>query len=306
MRILITSGGGAKGAFSVGAVQHLLTRFNSFDFISGTSTGSAIAALTAAGKIAEMVTIYRTTDNAKILRPTDLVDSITSGNPFIYDTLPLEQQMDTHIDAAAFQTIMQSGITLCFNAVCLQTGKITVFSTVPINASPKYDQVRINDLTMLKKAILGSSNQAVFMPPVTVNGLQFADGGNREVVPTRVVVTNISPAQSHEIYILSNNPDQLVRNDTTFTDILQVLFRTITMFIQEVRENDLETLVNFKNNATGSVKIFYIRPDSELDVEFPTGLRFDPIRMRFWIQLGEQKARNILDNNPNGNLGLFV
>ena len=306
MRILITSGGGAKGAFSVGALQHLFTRFNSFDFISGTSTGSAIAALTAAGKMNEMVDIYRNTTNAMILKPTDLVDSVTSGNPFIYDTLPLEQQMDTHIDDAAFNNIMQSGIMLCFNAVCLQTGMITVFSTVPLNASPRYDQIRINDLPTLKKAILGSSNQAVFMPPVPLNGRQYADGGNREVVPAKVVVNNISRNQDHEIYVLSNNPDQLVQNNRNFTSILDVLFRAITMFIQEVRENDLETLVNFRNNAAGSVRIFYIRPDSELDVDFPTGLRFDPMRMRFWMQLGEQKAKDIIDNNPNGNLGLIV
>ena len=51
IRALITSGGGAKGAFTVGALNELADMgIDQYDIISGTSTGALIAALTVAGK----------------------------------------------------------------------------------------------------------------------------------------------------------------------------------------------------------------------------------------------------------------
>ena len=138
-----------------------------------------------------------------------------------------------------------------------------------------------------------------------INGKQYVDGGNREVIPSKVVVNNLSTSGNHEIYVLSNNPHELVQINTVYTGIIDVLFRAITMFIQEVRETDLQNLTIFKNSVS-NVKIYYIRPDHELDLQFPTGLRFDKIRMRQWMVQGEQKAREVLDNNPSGNWGLVV
>lgn len=159
---------------------------------------------------------------------------------------------------------------------------------------------------MMIDGLMGSSNQAAFMKPVEIGGKQYVDGGNREVIPTRVVVNNISTEEDHEIYVLSNNPHELVTINKTFTNILEVLFRAITMFIQEVRENDLETLVGFRLASSGNVRIFYIYPEEELDRQFPTGLRFDPFRMRTWMEEGKQRAETILNQFPNGNLGLVA
>lgn len=113
MRILITSGGGAKGAFSVGALQYLSGAFNGgFDLISGTSTGSLIAAMIAANKLQTLVDVYRNTTNQRILKPTDILDSSRKGQPYIYDTQPLMDQLDTYLDQAAYDTIMRSASIL--------------------------------------------------------------------------------------------------------------------------------------------------------------------------------------------------
>jgi len=307
MRILITSGGGAKGAFTVGALQHLRDVLpGGFDFISGTSTGALIAAMVAANRLQDLENVYKTTTNSMILEPMDIVDSATSGQPYIYGTQPLLEQVKTYLTSDAYDTIMQSNTLLCLNSVCLQTGRITVFSTKPINSSQAYDIIPINNFQMMIDGLMGSSNQAAFMKPVEIGGKQYVDGGNREVIPTRVVVNNISTEEDHEIYVLSNNPHELVTINKTFTNILEVLFRAITMFIQEVRENDLETLVGFRLASSGNVRIFYIYPEEELDRQFPTGLRFDPFRMRTWMEEGKQRAETILNQFPNGNLGLVA
>jgi len=144
------------------------------------------------------------------------------------------------------------------------------------------------------------------MNPVEINGKQYVDGGNREVIPTKVVVENIPTNEAHDIYVLSNNPTDLLERNDMFTNILDVLFRAITMFIQEVRENDMETLVNFKLGAPKPIRIFYIHPEKELDTQFPTGLNFDKFQMRGWIREGKQAAETLITANPNGNMGLVV
>ena len=306
MRILITSGGGAKGAFSVGALQYLTQQPGGFDFISGTSTGSLIAAMIAANKLQTLVDVYRNTTNQMILKPVDLVDAADKKLPYLYDTLPLTKQLDSYLDHAAYTTIMNSAVRLCFNSVCLQNGKISVFTTKPVNASPSYDSYLINSLSMMKDGMMGSSNQAAFMPPVEFNGKQFVDGGNREVIPTRVVVQNIPSNQPHDIYVLSNNPLEFRVDNKIFKSILEVLFRAVTMFIQEVRENDMEALTRFKQSASKPVRIFYIYPDTELDIDYPTGLRFDKFRMRTWMTEGAAKAQHVVTKFPNGNWGLVA
>ncbi|MBC9935036.1 patatin-like phospholipase family protein [Chitinophaga qingshengii] len=303
MNVLITSGGGAKGAFSVGALRQLMTTtgIRNFDLISGTSTGALIAAMVAAGKIPEVTDIYLSNSNADILNKQNAIDNIINNKPYLYDTTPLENQIRQQMTDAAWHTIQQSPALLCLNAVCLQTGRLTVFSSRPLAANPHYDNLVISTTEMLVKALQSSSNQAVFMPPVTINGLQYVDGGNREVIPTRAVVSNLPPQQEHRIYILSNNPDAQQPGTGNYTALLDVLMRAVTIFIQEVRENDLEVLSAYKQSASTPVKVYYISPEAELDPDFPTGLRFDRLLMQSWMKQGQLRAKTILQQSPNGN-----
>lgn len=307
MNVLITSGGGAKGAFSVGALKVIRRAITRFDLISGTSTGSLIAAMVAAGRTDALEDVYRNTVNADILRPDNLIENMQRGLPYIYDTGPLQQQIERHIDAAAFAQVVNSGMPLCLNAVSLQTGRITVFTTAPVSQNPALFDVRpVTDHHGLVQALLASSNQAAFMKPVELDGQQFADGGNREVIPSRVVVSNLSFTEDHTIFVLSNNPHELMPVAEKFTSFLSVLFRAVSLFIQEVRENDLDLLSSYKFRSQAQVRIFYIHPAEELDPDFPTGLRFDKLRMRHWMQLGEARAADILARFPEGNFGLIV
>ena len=85
MRVLITSGGGAKGAFTVGVLNYLKNekQITHFDLISGTSTGALIASLASVGKIDELKEVYLNTTNANILEPLNLFDTVISGNSIL-------------------------------------------------------------------------------------------------------------------------------------------------------------------------------------------------------------------------------
>src|SRR6185436_2846321 len=212
MRVLITSGGGAKGAFSVGVLRYLKEQQNidSYDFISGTSTGALIASIASIGRFDQLANIYLNTNNAGVLEPQNLIDSLVNGDPFIFNTDPLLQQIEQNIDDATFAEIKASRTKLCFNAVSLQTGRVTVFATKEIIPAPHYDTKLITDRRMFINALLGSSNQAVFLNPIRIGDNDYVDGGNRETVPTRVVVENLNTREDHEIFILSNNPNNIL------------------------------------------------------------------------------------------------
>jgi predicted acylesterase/phospholipase RssA len=307
MRVLITSGGGAKGAFSVGVLEYLKKEKNidHFDLISGTSTGALIASLASVGKIQQLIDVYLSTTNSDILIPQNLLESITNARPFVFDTYPLMKQIEDNIDNDTFSKIMASDTRLCLNAVNLQTGRVTVFTTKDILPGNLYDTKRITTRNELTQALLASSNQAVFMNPIRIANEDFVDGGNREVVPTRVVFSNLDKDEEHEIYILSNNPNEIVTfPNKKYTSLLDVLMRAIMMFVQEVRENDLEVMARFKTMCP-KAKIFYLCPDGELDKEFPTGLRFDRGNMLEWMEAGKAMAKEVIETTPSGNFPEF-
>jgi predicted acylesterase/phospholipase RssA len=298
-RALITSGGGAKGAFTVGALNALADiGINKYDIISGTSTGALLAALSVLGKFSELEDIYLSVNNDDILKKQNIADNILNDRPFIYDTDPLLEMITTHITDDTFNQIMASPTILCLTSISLQTGKISVFCTKDIPSTEKYTVSPITTRQRLIDALLASSSQAGFVRPISIdagNGIeQFVDGGNRDVIPSRVV-TDLNP---DEIYVLSNNPSVLFRGDDDYshTSVVNVILRAISIFIQDVRENDLAVLEEFAKEP--NKKVFRIEPTQDLDPAHATGLNFNPITMTVWMGMGRNRVNTIVPDRP--------
>ena len=292
MRAIITSGGGAKGAFTVGALIELKRRgLDKFDFVSGTSTGALMAGMLAIDKLEVLENIYSNINTDDILTQQNIISNLTSNKPYLFDTTPLENIIDQYITHEAFEAIMASETILSLTAISLQTGRITAFTTKEIPSTDKYDTRLITDLQMLKNAMLASSNQAAFLPPVKIGNEQFVDGGNREVIPSRIVIDQ----NPDDIFVLSNNPLTLVKGKDNYEGFLDVLTRAIAIFVTEIRANDLELLANF--GKRDGKKVITIEPDRDLDPENSTGLRFDQDLMIGWMRKGELTAENVLEEN---------
>lgn len=302
-KALILSGGGAKGAFSIGALKVLQERRGGLDFdiISGTSTGSLIAALLAADRLDLLRKIYLNVDNTSIVNPQNIVANIRNDIPYLMSDAPLRTIIDREIDQNVATTILNSSVTLLLTAVSLQTGKITVFSNVEIIPTPesRYNFVRLKNRKDLLNALSASSNQFAFLPPIPMNvggtkAEQLIDGGVRDTIPTRAVF-ELEP-DPEEIVVISNNPITLFQVTKDYKSPIDILMRGISIFIQDVRENDLKVLDDWKESS-GKAYVL-IMPDGDLDVEYPTGLRFERQRMADMMITGERKANEILGPAP--------
>ena len=294
---LILSGGGAKGAFTVGALSFMMKERPdiSFDIISGTSTGALIAALVTVGKIDLLRQIYTHVTNDDIIRKQDPGVIFRNNQPFFFSDAPLTNMIEEHITEDLALQIIQSPKKLFLTAMNLQSGRITVFSNKAIQSTAMYDVRQILDRKLLIAALRASSNQAAFLPPVSITKAdgkteQFIDGGNREVIPCLAVIDQ-NPST---VFVLSNNPKHIFPIEKIYTSVLDVLMRTISIFIQDVRENDLVALEKWRENRGTDVTIHYIEPVKDLDPDFPTGLRFEPGRMGVMMAQGEIRARGIL------------
>jgi predicted acylesterase/phospholipase RssA len=302
-KALILSGGGAKGAFTIGALNVLQEMRGQLDFdiISGTSTGSLIAALLAANRLDLLRKIYLSVDNTNIVNSQNIVNNIRNDIPYLISDAPLRTVIDREITSAVATSILSADITLLLTAVSLQTGKITVFSNkkiVPTTQS-KYNYRQLTTRAELLSALSASSNQFAFLPPMPINvgggrTEQMIDGGVRDTIPTKPVF-EIEPDPA-EIVVLSNNPLSLFQVNKNYTSPIDILMRGISIFIQDVRENDLQVLNDWKAQ-TGKDYIL-IQPDADLDEAFPTGLRFERQRMADMMVSGERKAREILSPQP--------
>jgi predicted acylesterase/phospholipase RssA len=302
-KALILSGGGAKGAFSIGALKVLQERRGGLDFdiISGTSTGSLIAALLAADRLDLLRKIYLNVDNTSIVNPQNIVANIRNDIPYLISDAPLRTIIDREIDQNVATAILNSNVTLLLTAVSLQTGKITVFSNYEIipSTQSRYNFRHLKNRKDLLNALSASSNQFAFLPPIPINvggtkAEQLIDGGVRDTIPSRAVF-ELEP-DPEEIVVISNNPIALFPVTKDYKSPIDILMRGISIFIQDVRENDLKVLDDWKENSGKDYLL--IMPDGDLDIEFPTGLRFERQRMSDMMITGERKANEILGPAP--------
>jgi NTE family protein len=292
-RALILGGGGAKGAFSVGALLALKKRnLFPFDIVSGASTGAFIATLAVADELEILRQQYLSVGPNDILAKQNIVANVLNGKAFLFDTYPLLQLTNRHITEEVFRKVMSAqSPALCITAVSLQSGRPTVFTNKELLPRDQYFVKKFSDREMLVNALVASGSQAGFTPPVIIDGEQFVDGGHRDVIPTRIVVD----LDADEAIVLSNNPSIYANDPRHYTDLISVVLRVVGIFLQDVRENDILLLNEFLRKK--GRRPIIVEPQSDLDEENPTGLRFNPALMATWMIHGEVRANKVLDEN---------
>lgn len=244
---LVISGGGSKGAFSVGVVKDLMQTYRlNFDIFVGTSTGALIAPLAALGEIKILEDLYTTVNNDKIIRKYNFGERVLNGDISIFTFGPLKDIIKRIYTDAYFERLMKSGKEVYLTTVCLQTEELVVFTTAKNPKPSKYYKARtLVNGDQFRAAVLASASQPVFTPPVKVDenvpgaqhkDYQYVDGGVREYAGIAMAVD----AGASEIFTILHASKNLAPvGGETFQQIFPILERTIAMFITDVGDNDL-------------------------------------------------------------------
>jgi NTE family protein len=321
---LALSGGGSKGAFTVGALRVLRQKLTdtTFPVISGTSTGALIGTLLAVNEFTNLVDVYSTVKTENIVNPNHaLVASLLGpeavlfaaailGGRSIYDTAALKATIEANVSMQKVKD-RSSKTLLIYNTVDLQTGDVTTFSNKDHSAAT------------LLKALLASSNQPVLMDPIEIvaGGTtdQYVDGGVREFLPLGAVFE--SGVDLELIIGISTAPLKSRPHKGRYDKIVDILARTIDLLDTEVGANDyygaqlFNAIIQMIDNAKAEgvseakllraipsevrsklkdkrpVPVMLIAPKDHLELD---SLDFDPPRMRELISLGADTAKATL------------
>jgi len=237
---LVVSGGGSKGAFAVGAIQHLVQDLGlSFDIVCGTSTGALIAPFVVTGEIDELVHLYTTMKTEDIVLRRPLSSILVTDS--IFDVQPLADKVSSLMTPQRTATILGSPKQMYLATVCLQTERVTYFQTgAPGRVPDGCDLQPIQNRSQLIRAMMGSADMPALMPPIErVDGAlpcrQYVDGGVRERAPLEVALLN----GATEIYAVVLAPKAHAPQEKKFQDVPGILLRTIGILTDDVLLHDL-------------------------------------------------------------------
>lgn len=206
MRALCLSGGGAKGAYQVGALKHLLgERKETYDIITGTSVGAlngAFLSMFALGDEHEAIEglekLWLGIDSSKVWRKwywgllgvlPVVLPKWLGGKLSAYSTAPLRDLVEKKLKPRA---VASSGKKLRIGAVDLDSGVRQVWTE--------------QDVAHLKKAVLASSSFPMFFEPVEIAGRLYTDAGVREISP----IEDAIKAGAREIHLITTGPEEVV------------------------------------------------------------------------------------------------
>lgn len=266
---LVISGGGAKGAFAIGALEYILgVRQPSFDIVVGTSTGALISPFIVAERggtldypafhVVKHAYLTKTTE--EFVKPRGVL-AVARGAVSVFDTAPLEAVIADLMGSDVYRAVVGAaalGVQMFIVTVCLQTGEVVYWQTGPAGTAPRGTRLEpIGSHDRMKQAILASANQPVLMPPVDLKGSdnrtqQYVDGGVREYAGLRAALEN-GADEIYAIY-LSPRPDartpktqryaHAIPTQETMADRKKqsIVERTLDLFLLDIFENDIRAM----------------------------------------------------------------
>lgn len=327
---LVISGGGAKGAFAVGVLKYIHSKYRKtgwFAITGGTSTGALIspmAALMAAldpmgsQALETLRQLYTTVGTPDILKKKKIFKVVKHPDS-LYESDPLNNLLHRHFRREWFEWLQKRKAPKCYVVYTnFQTGQ-------KVTASP-----RDKGMTWQRfiQAMLASASVPVVMEATMINKDVCYDGGVRDLLPFGKAIE----MGAETIVPIFLDPEKFTETRNNFKRMDKILLRTLDIMKDETGRNDYEmaNLINIgiqakqglfeafagdlsalkKLKKTFNKKEFapLFGPEKRL-IKIITGLRpdepltedsltFNHTKMTQWVDWGEQKAREILKESP--------
>ncbi|MGP8217044.1 MAG: patatin-like phospholipase family protein [Bacteroidia bacterium] len=251
-KVLVVSGGGARGAWGVGVVEHLLQTTGDYNAVFGTSTGSLTAPLTLLPKdTAKMVFTYThvTKDSIFNVDPFNTTETYTNGVPTVTTSMragnaifrllfgkeslgeskPLRNLIHHNLTQSRYDSIKN------YYHVHLN---VAVTNMVSGHAEIKSsDECNYNDMC---DWIWASADEPIWMSYLHKDDSVYSDGGVIEVIP---VVEGLNYAFQKGMdtvdVVINNSPQGVDNNWSVKGSWLNGLERVVDVMPTSISNDDM-------------------------------------------------------------------
>lgn len=280
MKVLVLSGGGSKGAFQVGVLQHLAkTEELDYDGYCGISVGalnSGFLAMYPTTKeaiepLTQMWLGLKTKDIHKRWFPFGKLHGL--WEPSLFNSAPLRETCERLFD---YQKIIQSGKRLTVGAVSLTDGGYWYWD----EKDPE-----------ILEGILASSSYPIMFSPIKKENELWTDGGVRDVIPLK----NAIEMGATEIDVITCAVPGGFSQLKSKPNAINVAVRSLEVMMDEIIHNDIHTADGYNKliremgaNYTGDKKVLKIRvfiPATPLDFD---SLSFENKEISQMIKIGNE------------------
>lgn len=237
---LALSGGGVKGAAHIGVLKALEEEKIKVDYIGGTSSGSIVATLYAAGyKPDEIYTIFR--KYCKKIRYVDiknifkLIFGLITTGTVIIDGLNSGKSINKLINKMCNEkniyNISDIKMPLVIPSVNMCTGEVFSFTSSKMRTFSD-NTIFLNEVE-IGTAVQASCSFPTVFSPANYKGNKLIDGGTRENVPWREI--KLLGADKVISVIFENEVDK-----SCCKNLADVAFRSFELMSKELSKYELE------------------------------------------------------------------
>ena len=262
---LCLSGGGVKGAAHIGAIKALEEEKIKLDCISGTSSGSIVAALYSMGYTPkEMIDLFKlyAKDISKINFFTIIkiilgliftgklyVEGLNNGNK-------LGKLIQEQAEKKNFKLIKDIKMPLVIPSVSLCNGEIYLFSS-QINSRNYSDEERVINNIEIGKVVQASCSYPGIFCPTNVLGKKLVDGGVRQNTPWK----ELKEIGADKIISIVFSED---KKEKKKVNILDCITRSMGIMMHELHNYEIEGIDYLLNVKTRDIGLLETNKIEEL------------------------------------------
>lgn len=287
---LVLSGGGAKGAFQVGAEKYAReVKGYHWDIIAGVSVGALNGSMLAMAKYDRLFEIWNTISSDQVYTGGFNLWSVIRllfGARSFYSNQPLQQLLRQEFQPEAISADLRVG------AVSLISGEYVEFR---------------GDDPNLQQAVLASTVMPIIWEPVKVSEqhAEMVDGGVRNLTP----IGDVLDAEPDEVVVINCSPQAPEVLPEPPRNILKIGLRTLDLLLNELFQSDLREFVRINHlvREAAARGVVLHHPVSGRPLKYyeckiieplaPLGdtLDFSQAAVQSSLQAGVERARQVLE-----------